>query len=380
MDMFTPGTFGSLRLPNRLIRSAVWEAMADDDGCVTDRLVDCCRALAEGGVGLIILGYSYVAPDGKQSPGQTAIHDDAHVAGLRRVTDAVHEAGGRISCQLVHCGPQTKAEMIGGATPVGPSAVERLLFGTPRALSTGEAWQVIDAFGQAARRSVAAGFDAIQIHGAHGYLVSQFLSPLWNRRDDEFGGSQENRQRFAVEVYRAVRKHAAEVPVFIKLNLDDFVPGSTTPDDALPLATRLSEEGIDAIEVSAGGPLARGKGPARASIKKPEDEAYLMALARRTRAVIRRIPTENQCAVIGMGGFRSPAVIEGALASGDVDFVSVARPLIREPGLVRRWLSGDRTKALCVSCNGCYKTVQFGEGIQCWVEYKERTKRGANES
>lgn len=370
IDMFTPGKLGNLQLENRLMRSAVWEGMADEQGFVTDALVDCSRSLAEGGVGLIILGYSYIQPNGRQQPGQTAIYADEHVPGMKKVTDAVHEAGGKISIQIVHVGPQTSPDMIGGETPVAPSAVDHRIFGMPRALSTGEVWTIVEDFGHAARRAVDAGFDAIQIHGAHGYLVSQFISPLWNVRTDEFGGSLERRMRFAVEVYESVRKNAADLPVFIKLNLDDFVAGSTTPADALPLAAKLSELGIDGIEVSAGGALSGGKGPARTRIKKPEEEGYLMDLARETRAVV-------ECAVIGMGGFRSPEVINAALRSGDVDFVSLARPLIREPGLVNRWRNGDAAKALCVSCSGCFKTLQFGQGIQCMVEHKARQSHRA---
>jgi 2,4-dienoyl-CoA reductase-like NADH-dependent reductase (Old Yellow Enzyme family) len=367
VDMFTPGKLGTLRLDNRLIRSAVWMAMADESGFVTNPLVDCVRELAEGGVGLIILGYSYVQPNGRQKSTQTAIHGDEHIPGLRTLTDAVHGAGGRIAVQLVHAGPQTDSETIGGETPVAPSAVDSPGSDTPRALSTNEVWEIIEDFGQAARRSVQAGFDAVQIHGAHGYLVSRFISPLWNVRDDEFGGSLENRMRFALEVYRSVRKHAADLPVFIKLNLDDFVDGSTTPDDALPLAAALSAAGIDAIEVSGGGRRAKGGAPARTGIKKREDEGYLMDLVRMTRR-------ETDCAIIAMGGFRSPDVVDAVLSAGDADFVSMARPFIREPGLVNRWRGGNLSRAACESCNGCYKSIEYGDGIQCWVDLQNRLK------
>lgn len=364
--MFAPGKLGSLELKNRLVRSAVWEGMADDQGFVTDKLVTCIQRLAEGGAGLIILGYTFIQPNAQQSPGQTAIHNDDYLPGLMKLTDAVHKAGGRISVQLAHVGPQTTPEMIHGETPVGPSAVKHPFFGTPRELTTAEVKKIVEDFGQAARRANKAGFDTIQIHGAHGYLVSQFISPRWNQRTDAYGGSPENRMRFATEVYQAVRANADSLPVFIKLNLDDLIKGSTTPVDALPLAKRLSEMGIDAIEVSGGGP-ASSKGPARTKIKTEADEAYFIDLARQTRRV-------TTCPIILVGGFRSPRVINQALASGDVDFVSLARPLIREPDLVNRWNSGDLTKAKCISCNGCFKTLVYGEGIQCLVEYQEREK------
>jgi len=366
-DMFSEGKLGSLTLKNRLVRSAVWEGLADEKGLVTDQLVRYHERLAQGGIGLIILGYTYVQPNGRQSPGQTAIWSDDYIAGLKKLTSAVHAEGGKISIQLAHVGPQTNPTMIGGEQPVGCSAVEHPVFGTPRALSTVEVKQMIEDFGQAAKRAKEAGFDAIQIHGAHGYLVSQFLSPRWNVREDEYGGSPENRMRFALEVYNAVRANAGKLPVLIKLNLDDLIQGSTTPAEALPLAKKLSELGIDAIEVSAGGP-ASGKGPARTKIKAEADEAYFLELARQTRPV-------TACPLMVVGGFRSPSVINAALASGAVDFVTLARPLIREPHLINRWKSGDLAKAKCISCNGCFDTLPYGEGIQCLVELKEREKK-----
>jgi 2,4-dienoyl-CoA reductase-like NADH-dependent reductase (Old Yellow Enzyme family) len=366
-DMFTAGKLGSLTLPNRLVRSAVWEGLGDEQGRVTDQLVRYHERLARGGVGLIILGYTNVWPNYRQSPGQTAIAGDEAIPGLKKLTDAVHRAGGRISIQLVHVGPQTTPEMSGGQTPVGVSAVVHPVFGTPRALRTAEVKQIVADFGQAARRAREAGFDAIQIHGAHGYLVSQFLSPCWNARTDEYGGSPENRMRFAVEVYQAVRANAGKLPVFIKLNLDDLIQGSTTPAEALPLAQRLSELGIDAIEVSAGGP-ASGQGPARTKIKTEADEAYFLDLARQTRQV-------TKCALMVVGGFRSPSVINAAVGSGAVDFVTLGRPLIREPNLVNRWKAGDLARAKCISCNGCFTTLPYGEGIQCLVELKAREKQ-----
>jgi len=363
-DMFTAGTLGSLELPNRLVRSAVWEGLGDEQGRVTDKLVRYHERLARGGVGLIILGYTSVWPNYRQNPGQTAIADDEAIPGFKELTEAVHKAGGRISIQLAHVGPQTNSELAGGKTPVGASAIEHPHFGTPRALSTAEVKQIVADFGQAARRAREAGFDAVQIHGAHGYLVSQFLSPRWNAREDEYGGSPEKRMRFAIEVYEKVRANAGKLPVFIKLNLDDLIEGSTTPADALPLARKLSELGIDGLEVSAGGP-ASGLGPARTKIKAEADEAYFLDLARQTRKVVK-------CALMVVGGFRSPGVINAAIGSGAVDFVTLGRPLIREPNLPNRWKAGDLAKAKCISCNGCFTTLKYGEGIQCLVEIKAR--------
>lgn len=370
VDLWTPGHLGSVIVKNRLVRSAVWEALGDADGFVTEALVSYTRELAEGGVGLIVLGYTYVTPDGRQHLGQTGLFSDDHIPGMRRITAAVHAAGGKISIQLVHAGPQIKAETKKTVIRLAPSAVPHPGFGTPNAMTQDDIERVVEAFGQAARRADAAGFDAIQIHGAHGYLVSQFLSPLWNRRDDAYGGSLEHRMRFAVEVYRAVRRAAGTRPVWIKLNLDDFIPGSTTSQDALPLGEKLSDLGIDAIEVSAGGPIS-GKGPARTKIDAPEKEGYFLELARQTKARV-------TCPVMVTGGFRSPEVIERALSSGAIDFATLARPLIREPHLIRRWQSGDLSPAKCISCNGCFKTIPAGKGVRCFVELTEK-KKGAQE-
>jgi 2,4-dienoyl-CoA reductase-like NADH-dependent reductase (Old Yellow Enzyme family) len=185
-----------------------------------------------------------------------------------------------------------------------------------------------------------------------------------NRRDDEYAAPG----RFALEVYEAVRRNAGKLAVMIKLSLDDFVEGSVTPEVALPVAKALSQAGIDAIEVS-GGMRASGKlNPSRTGIREEKDEAYLLELAK-------MVKREVKCPVISVGGWRSPAVINRALASGAVDFVSMSRPFIREPGLVRRWKSGDTAKARCISCSKCFGTVKYGNGVECMVELRERRRK-----
>jgi 2,4-dienoyl-CoA reductase-like NADH-dependent reductase (Old Yellow Enzyme family) len=365
VDMFTPGRIGALDLPNRIIRSATWEALADEQGRATPKLVRCLVRLAEGGAGLIIMGITAMAPGGKSLSGMAGMYSVDQEPGFRKLTDAVHKAGGRISVQLAHVGAQATAEDLGGVEPVGPSAVLHPSSNIiPRALPTAEVKDLVAAFGSAAARAVRAGFDAIQIHGAHGYLLDQFMSPRFNVRQDEYGGPQ----RFVMEVYRAVRMNAAGRPVFIKLNLDDFVEGSVTPEVAMPVAKALDQAGIDAIEVS-GGMRASGKlNPSRTGIREEKDEGYLLELAKMVKA-------EVNCPVISVGGWRSPEVINRALGSGAVDFVSMSRPLIREPGLVKRWKAGDNAKAKCISCSKCFGTVKYGDGVECMVESRERKKK-----
>ena len=230
--LFTPQTFGHLTLPNRLVRSATAERMADDDGHPRPEMVALYQALARGGVGLIISGHMYVHPSGKAHPEMTGIYADELVPSLRKLTRAVHKEGGLVAAQINHAGrkndPSLKLE------PIAPSAVEdsRISKRTSRALTAAEIEDLIDAFGQAARRARQAGFDAVQIHSAHGYLNSQFLSPLTNHRTDEWGGSLPNRMRFLQRVVDSVRRYVGEdYPIFTKLGMMDGIEGGLTLEE-----------------------------------------------------------------------------------------------------------------------------------------------------
>ncbi|MFO8056421.1 MAG: NADH:flavin oxidoreductase [bacterium] len=361
-DMFTPGRIGNLELKNRVVRSATWEALADEEGRVTGSLIGYTLARIRGEVGLYIMGITAVSRNGLGMPGMTGMFNDEHVESHQRLTEAVHEEGGTVALQIAHVGAQASEELL-GTEAVAPSAVLHPSFQTmPRALSTDEVKQMVEAFGTAARRAAQAGYDAVQIHAAHGYLLDQFMSPLFNQREDEYGEPS----RFPLEVYDAVRKNAGDLPVLVKLSLDDFYPGSTTPDVALQLARDLDRQGIDAIEVSAG-IIASGKYSPSRSVKEEKDEGYFLELTRMAKKNV-------SCPVIAVGGFRSPEVIDRVLAAGDADFVSISRPLIREPRLVKRWSEGDREKPKCISCNRCFGTLKYGEGIQCMMELRERRK------
>ncbi len=362
-DLFTPGKIGRLEVKNRILRSATWEGMADKEGNVTDGLIEKIAALARGEVGLIILGHTAVAPEGKGMRGMTGIYTDAQAKGHARLVEAVHEAGGAVSVQLQHVGAQTSSKAIGGLQPVGASAVEHPLNKTiPRELSTDEVKGLIDTFGQCAGRAARAGYDAIQVHCAHGYLANQFMSPRFNRRKDEYAAPE----RFIVEVIEAVKANACGAPVHVKLNVEEFVEGSVTEEVSLPAARKLSEAGVDMIEVSSGSPAAGKLMPSRLKINQTEDEAYFLDYARKVKA-------EVSCLVAGVGGYRSVEVIDSALSDG-VDFVSISRPLIREPDLVKRWKEGDRSRAKCISCNQCFKCVLGGLGLECYVDLSEEDK------
>lgn len=346
---------------NRLVRSATWDGLADPEGLVTEPMVDLYRRVAGGGVGLVISGYAFVSPGGRQWANQLGAHRDETVPGLRRLADAVHDQGGAAVAQIVHCGGQARPEATFGLSVVAPSAVESPGYpSVPRALETTEVERIAADFAAAAGRVKAAGFDGVQLHGAHGYLLAQFLSPSRNRRTDRFGGTLENRASFPLEVYRAVR---AEVgggfPVMIKLNGNDFLEGSTTEEDACYLAAALAAEGIDAIEVSGGTGGSGDLGSSRRGIETIDDEAYFLPQLRAIRSAAPEVPR------ILVGGLRSVERMTEILADGDAASFALCRPLIREPALPERWARGDLRRAECESCRGCFKPAMRGRGLQC---------------
>ncbi|TLM67198.1 MAG: NADH:flavin oxidoreductase [Deltaproteobacteria bacterium] len=361
--LFDPLAINGLSLRNRLVRSATWEGMCDPDGRPTPKLIDCYRALARGGVGLIVSGYTYVSREGKQLPGKMGLDNDAFAADYRALADAVHAEGGRLCIQLVHAGGQADSRGA-GRQPLAPSAVKVAQFPEePQELSRAEIARLVAAFAAAAGRAKAWGCDAVQLHGAHGYLINQFLSPLTNRRSDDYGGPVENRCRFLMEVYAAVRAEVgADFPVLIKLNGCDFVEGGLSVDDALYAARLLDRAGIDAIEVSGGTPASGSQTPVRTRIETAAQEGYNLALALGIKAAV-------DCPVISVGGFRSIEVAQQALAGG-VEAVALSRPLIREPDLPARWQAGDPARAACISCNGCFRPGLKGEGVRCVVAEK----------
>ncbi len=318
--IFDATAINGMELSNRLVRSATWEGLADPEGRVTPELVRIYEELGEGGVGLIISSYLYIQKVGQQSLGQLAVDSDDLVPGLASIADTVHDHGGKIAGQIVHCGGQANREQNGGLQPVAPSAVEDPGYlEIPHALTADEIDRIISDFGAAARRLQQAGFDGVQLHGAHGYLLAQFLSPRRNRRSDEFGGSLENRSRFALEVYRAVRAATGpDFPVMIKLHSSDFLEGATTEVDSCHLAAALAAEGIDAIEVSGGTPGSTTLGAARPNIKHPDDEAYFLPQA---RAIHKSAP---QVPLMLVGGMRSPEVMERVLSEGVADYISMS--------------------------------------------------------
>jgi 2,4-dienoyl-CoA reductase-like NADH-dependent reductase (Old Yellow Enzyme family) len=373
LQLFTPSSIGNVEIRNRFIRSSTSETLADEDGFITPAYRRLHTNLARGGVGLIFTGHAYVHPGGKSIAGMTGVHDDDHIPQLRRLTDAVHAEGARIFCQLQHAGSQSRAPEV---VPIAPSVIPNPQFGrTPTEATPAQIEEVIAAFGEAAGRVKASGFDGCHVHAGHGYLISEFLSPASNRRDDDWGGTLENRQRFGLECYRAMRKEVgADFPISWKIGLQDFVLDGLTLDEGLATAARFDEEGIDALEGSAGlmSPKAESA-PTYVAVdtrraiedklvhrigKEGPHEAYFKPWAREMRE-------RFSCKVILVGGLRTTGVMEGAIADGSADFVSLARPLIREPDLVRKIERGWRGQVECVSCNICLDH-EGTHGLKCW--------------
>jgi len=359
--LFDPVKLGSLTLRNRFVRSATWEGMADEQGACTPRLIELVKRLAEGDVGLIITSHSYVRRDGQAGTGQIGIYSDDHIPGLAQMAGAVHECNGKIVAQLAHAGFFANPKLT-GLPAVCMSAVEGYGEIKRIEMSKEDIEAMTDAFARAAVRAVNAGMDGIQIHAAHGYLLSQSLSPVFNRRTDSYGGPIETRSRFLLNVLRKIKGAVGiDFPVLVKMNCSDFLPGGLELSEAVAVSRLLAEEGACAVEVSGGTIVSGDLSPTRAGITSKEKEAYFRESAKVIKA-------EAGLKVILVGGVRSPDIAEELISNGYCDLISMSRPFIREPHLVKRWESGDTRRAACLSDNLCFGPARAGEGIYCVVE------------
>jgi 2,4-dienoyl-CoA reductase-like NADH-dependent reductase (Old Yellow Enzyme family) len=358
-ELFEETSVNGMRLPNRFFRSATWEGLATPDGASTERLVGVVEKLAEGGVGLIITGHGYVSLEGQAGPWQMGYHDDALLPGLEELARAAHRHGSRIAAQLAHAGAHAAAKL-SGREALGPSPAHKDGVPSCREMGRPDIERVVRAFAVAATRARRAGFDAVQIHAAHGYLLSQFLSPATNRRSDEYGGSLANRSRIVLEIVRATRAAVgSDYPILIKLNSEDFIEGGFSVGEMLDVSSQLQGEGVDAVELS-GGTLngASGFTPVRPGAIPREKEGYYRDAARRFKERV-GLPLAL------VGGIRSAEVAEQLVAEGVTDYIALCRPLICEPDLVKRWRSGDRSTSACLSDNRCFRPAIAGKGLRC---------------
>jgi 2,4-dienoyl-CoA reductase-like NADH-dependent reductase (Old Yellow Enzyme family) len=359
--LFTETQINGMTLPNRFVRSATWSAMASEDGRCTPKLMNLMKNLAQGGVGLIITGQAYVSQEGQAGQNQLGAYSDELIPGLRNMVQTVHDHGGKIVLQIAHAGLFAYAK-ITGKTPSGPSVMEKMVKTPTRELTHHDIQELIEAFGAAAARGREAGFDGVQIHAAHGYLLSQFLSPLLNHRTDEYGGAIGNRARALLEVFRAIRGIVGkDYPVLAKLNSQDFADGGLVVEDSIQVGRMLEDEGIDAIELSGGLLFSKEQGPTRTGIISEDREACFKAFKERLSMPLALV-----------GGIRSFRVAERLVEDGVADYISMSRPFIREPNLINRWRSGDFRKSACISENSCLIAARAGEGISCVTAKKQQ--------
>ncbi len=363
--LFETTELNGMKIKNRFVRSATYEAMAGLDGTVQDQLCDYMDELSRGEVGLIITGHAHVTREGQAGPRQMGIYSDSLIDGLRRITSIVHGNGGVIAVQLAHAGKNGIGTDEYAA--LGPSDVFEADVKKASAMTVDDIKRTVIAFGDAAERAIKSGFDGIQIHAAHGYMLSQFLSSHYNKRSDRYGGNLENRAKFLLEVYTEIRQRVGKsFPVMAKINSEDFLESGITVEETIKVANMLADRGMDAIEMS-GGTFESGKFiPARVGTSKSEErEVYY----RKAAEIFKK---EVGIPLILVGGFLSFNVVQDVVASGLADYVALSRPLIREPNLISRWAGGDRTKAACISCNKCFSTLSEKEALHCAVEKKSK--------
>jgi 2,4-dienoyl-CoA reductase-like NADH-dependent reductase (Old Yellow Enzyme family) len=359
MICFKPLSLEKSRTVNRFIRSATCEYLADDGGRPGKRVSELYKELAKANIGIIITGFAYVLPNGKSTPGQTGIYSDDLVPPWKEVTTVVGDSDSLFLMQLVHGGRQVRLK--GNPGPVwAPSAVPDSRYKTvPLEMTETQVKEVIDAFIKGAARAEEAGFDGIQLHAAHGYLLSQFLSPYTNHRTDDYGGDQEKRTRIVVEIIHGIKQVVNEKFILsAKLNGEDFIEGGLTLEQAIESAKLLKDAGLDFIEISGGMSESRLE-VVRKDIATVDQEGYFRGHAREIRKEV-GIPTAS------VGGYRTLEFIEQTLRSGDADLIGLCRPFIREPDLLLTFKSNEVEKASCVSCNRCFNPG----GIRCWALHK----------
>ncbi len=367
--LFEGISLNTLGLKNRFVRSATWDGLAGPDGEATPAATRLLTDLARGGVGLIISGHAFVGPEGRAGRGQLGIHDDSLVPGLAKMVEEIHRAGGKVAVQLAHAGRFAQPELT-GLPALGPSPRSGKPAGQYRKMSEEEIRKTVGDFGRAAARAKEAGFDAVQLHAAHGYLLSQFLSPAFNHRGDGYGGPVENRSRFLLEAVREIRSVAGpDFPLLIKMNCRDFIEGGLELADSLEIGRALEKAGVDALEVSGGTVVSKALGPSRTGIKTPDREAYFREEAAAFKKAL-GIP------VILVGGVRTLSLAQSLVEEGRADLISMSRPFIRQPDLIDRWRRGETQGTTCLSDNLCFKAGDRGGGVYCLSRERQKRKKG----
>ena len=354
-SLFETAKIGGLELKNRFVRSATWLRQAEKDGHINDSLIKAYLDLAKGGVGLVITGYAFVCKEEKPNPGMLGAYDDSFIDDFQKLAETAHDHKCKIALQIVYGGTQCtcgkkeaeKMNLLGASAVYNPHTQL-----TPKRATKEDIKELIKSFGRAALRAKKSGMDGVQIHAAHGYLLSQWLSPYFNKRTDEYGGKPEKRARIIYEVYEEIRRQVGEkYPVMIKLNCDDFMgEQGITKKDTIPIAVKLDRLGIDAIEVSGGNISGVGsfEKTARKWVLQTDKQSYFKEEAAEFASHMKHTK------IMLVGGNRDFGLMTKILNSTEIEFFSMARPLLCEPDLINRWQEQSLYKAQCVACNHCF--------------------------
>lgn len=362
-SLFDPGRIGPVKTRNRVLMASMTTRCADDEGFVTPNTIAYYKARAEGGVGLITVEMAAPERCGRHRRFELGIYDDRFLPGLTELVSVIHAAGAKASIQLGHGGGHTREDICGEA-PIAPSAIPHVVqeFTTetiiPEEMTPARIEQTIAAHIAAAVRARAAGFDAVEIHSAHGYLLSQFHTPFENRRTDEWGGSLRNRARFSLEITRRVKEAVPDLAVIFRITVDDFFPEGLQLEDGVQIAVWASEGGADAIHVAAGHyrslPSSIGMIP---PMSKPE--GAFLPFARAVKARV-KVP------VIAVARLGNPELAASALADGTCDFIALGRPLLADEKWVAKAQAGQPVRR-CLACNTCINIMREGNRLQCLV-------------
>jgi len=395
--VFTPAKIGNILIPNRLIRSATYESRATEDGFVTDELINFYEELARGGIGLTITGVTNVREDGRQLTKMNGNYSDEYLEGLMSIAGAYHDIAkevgshSKIFLQIGHSGSHITHWGYDGEVISSCSLEYELTHRIPKELSIEEIKEISELFGEAASRGKKAGFDGVQFHGAHGYLITQFYSPYLNRRDDEYGGSTENRARFALDLLEACRKRVGNTfPICIKMNGSDRIEGGLDVNEAAELASIFAKAGFDSLEISS---YIHKAGMLEKIISLPPEsqkhirqrglEAFNLELAKTIKENLKK-ETSTDKPIILVGGLYRFEKIRDIIRNNGIDFCSMSRPLIRQPDLPNRWKNGPPfPEAECTYCNQCTQDFLVKgprcKGVRCIAKEKEeRRKRRRN--
>jgi 2,4-dienoyl-CoA reductase-like NADH-dependent reductase (Old Yellow Enzyme family) len=347
-NLFDPMHISALQLPNRFFRSATFDNLGIE-GKVSDAQIKLYDALSRGEIGLIISGGLYPARNGMGAPGQLGADNDNAIPSLKRLVDVVHANCGRIAGQILHCGFRSR-KAVTGVQPVGPSAMTDPGSGSQvRELSGDEIYEMVENYVQSARRIADAGFDAVQLHAAHGWFLSAFLSPVTNCREDEWGGSAQKRARFLRLICQGIRKMAGpDYPLLVKLGLKDYHPQGKTVLEGIEVAQMLENDGVDAIEVSEGIEQKWGT-----HIRKDATHPYYIEECLQARSSLKK-------PLALVGGMRELRDMQAVLDEGIADAVSLCRPFIQDSHIVSKFRTGEAVGSPCNSCNECCERMIEG--------------------